>query len=233
MPAWVAPAAIALGGAMLNMFSARRGRKVNEGYVQQQNEYNSPANQMSRFKAAGLNPNLIASQGNPGNQSSTPSAPDISHAGSDLVSSYNASSVAQSQVAAQTASTSRTKTLESIDRIKGEVLSRNPILDETYLNAVINAMLGTAQEKTARGNMAQQQSKWMEEHGMEKMNQELALLEQRFNLGKLDAKVKAEVIQSKDFQNAILEIQKKFMADGQIGPQQILEFVKLLLLKIK
>lgn len=32
-----------------------------------QNEYNSPANQMMRFKQAGLNPNLIYGQGNAGN----------------------------------------------------------------------------------------------------------------------------------------------------------------------
>lgn len=33
------------------------------------NEYNSPASQMRRFVAAGLNPNLIYGQGNPGNTS--------------------------------------------------------------------------------------------------------------------------------------------------------------------
>lgn len=38
-----------------------------------QNEFNSPAAQMQRFKAAGLNPNLIYGQGNPGNASSLPS----------------------------------------------------------------------------------------------------------------------------------------------------------------
>lgn len=32
-----------------------------------QNEYNTPAQQMQRFRDAGLNPNLIYSQGNPGN----------------------------------------------------------------------------------------------------------------------------------------------------------------------
>lgn len=35
------------------------------------NEYNSPANQMKRYKEAGLNPNLIYSQGNPGNTATT------------------------------------------------------------------------------------------------------------------------------------------------------------------
>lgn len=38
-----------------------------------QNQYNSPASQMARFKEAGLNPNLIYSQGNAGNASSMPS----------------------------------------------------------------------------------------------------------------------------------------------------------------
>lgn len=37
-----------------------------------QNEYNSPKNQMARFKEAGLNPNLIYGQGTPGNASATP-----------------------------------------------------------------------------------------------------------------------------------------------------------------
>lgn len=41
-----------------------------------QNEYNSPANQMKRFQEAGLNPNLIYGQGNPGNASSL-SVPDV------------------------------------------------------------------------------------------------------------------------------------------------------------
>ena len=38
-----------------------------------QNEYNSPASQMSRYREAGLNPNLIYGQGTPGNASSSPS----------------------------------------------------------------------------------------------------------------------------------------------------------------
>jgi len=41
-----------------------------------QNEYNSPAQQMARFKEAGLNPNLIYGQGNSGNASSI-STPDV------------------------------------------------------------------------------------------------------------------------------------------------------------
>lgn len=58
-----------------------------------QNEYNTPAAQMQRFKDAGLNPNLVYSQGNPGNagaiatpQRGTPDlkAPDYRHIGDDV-----------------------------------------------------------------------------------------------------------------------------------------------------
>lgn len=44
-----------------------------------QNAYNSPVNQMSRYQAAGLNPNLIYGQGNSGNASSAPSASDAAN----------------------------------------------------------------------------------------------------------------------------------------------------------
>ena len=40
---------------------------------QMQNEYNLPANQMQRFKDAGLNPALMYGQGTPGNSTGTPS----------------------------------------------------------------------------------------------------------------------------------------------------------------
>jgi len=228
-PAWIAPAAIALGGAVINAFSARRGRKGNEGYIKAQNEYNTPRNQMSRFQDAGLNPNLIYGQGNPGNQSQVANAPDISHAGSDLVSSYNSSSVAQSQVSAQSAQKERTRVLTEIDKLKGDILARNPILDDSVFNSLINSMIATANDKMNKANLSRIELKYAED----KIQSELRLLEQRFHLGTADAAIKAKVIESKEFQNAILEVQKKFLADGNVGPQQVLDFVKLLLMKIR
>lgn len=43
-----------------------------------ENEYNSPQAQMERYKAAGLNPNLVATQGTPGNAQGAPQASEIS-----------------------------------------------------------------------------------------------------------------------------------------------------------
>lgn len=56
-----------------NIQLAREQQQFEERMVQQQNEYNSPVNQMKRFAEAGLNPNLVYTQGNPGNQTSIPS----------------------------------------------------------------------------------------------------------------------------------------------------------------
>lgn len=53
-----------------------RQKTDNLDFWRMQNEYNSPEMQMQRFKAAGLNPNLIYGQGNAGNAGSI-STPDV------------------------------------------------------------------------------------------------------------------------------------------------------------
>lgn len=58
-----------------NSANAKAQREANEANVRlwrMQSEYNKPKNQMARFQEAGLNPNLIYSQGNPGNMTSSP-----------------------------------------------------------------------------------------------------------------------------------------------------------------
>lgn len=91
MPAPAIAAALIAGGAQVatgigNVLSAgainRRNREFQEKMWNMNNEYNSPVNQMKRFKEAGLNPHLIYGQGNPGNAVMSPApqqvAPDLS-----------------------------------------------------------------------------------------------------------------------------------------------------------
>lgn len=87
MPWWLVPTAIgAAASAGSSYASGKQSRKNLERQIQanrelaaysydqqkqmihQQNLYNAPASQMERYKEAGLNPNLIYSQGNPGQQ---------------------------------------------------------------------------------------------------------------------------------------------------------------------
>ena len=61
----------ALSGIM-SLIGAGIQNRMNIKNWQLANEYNSPSNQMSRFKSAGLNPNLIYERGDSGNASSLP-----------------------------------------------------------------------------------------------------------------------------------------------------------------
>lgn len=55
-------------GAVANGISARRANKINQRQYEEVRRYNTPTAQMSRFRAAGLNPHLIYSQTNEAEQ---------------------------------------------------------------------------------------------------------------------------------------------------------------------
>lgn len=75
----VAGAAVA---GMLSLITSVIGNVMQHNAVSEQNRYNSPAEQMKRYKEAGLNPHLIYSQGSNGNQSVLPNyqMPDLAGA---------------------------------------------------------------------------------------------------------------------------------------------------------
>lgn len=214
---------------------------ANEKYLAQQNEYNKPANQMARFQEAGLNPNLIYGQGSPGNQSQSLSYPDIKPAdyqtratAQDTIATFNQTRLASSQVQAQNASTMQRVAQTSVARLQAQVLAKNPSLNDAGFKAMIDNLVASAQlkEQQVRGQkIANTQAAGMGPAAIEKVYKETQLLEQRFNLNTQDSRIKAEILKGKEFQNAILEVQKKFMADGDIGPQQIMQFIQLLLMK--
>lgn len=262
MPAWVVPAAIAAGGAIVSLIQQDQQKKANKKlaetqnsanlkYLETQNAYNTPAAQMSRYQDANLNPNLIYGQGNPGNQSSpqqaAPITPtDYQRTFQNIIPAFNQTALAQSQIQAQNANTRRTGVLTELNKLQTDVLRKNPLLDTDGFNAIITSLKATAESKVANAGMDTATSEWFkgsksfningtEMHGpagILKLETELNLLEQRFKLGGLDSQIKGQVINSKEFQNAILEVQKKFMTDGQITPQHVYQFIQLLLMKI-
>lgn len=253
MPGFVVPAVIAGVSAISQMIAARRQRKsnmelakfqasANERYMREQNAYNSPVSQMSRFQEAGLNPNLIYSQGNAGNQAASLSYPDIGRvdlqsAAANLMPQFSQSAMMQSQTAAIDAKTLQTRGMIELNKLQARLIAANPLLDDEGFKATIDALKGTAALKALqnKGQVIQNQVAEMSAgHQVSKIFHEVQLLEQRFNLTnpEIDQKIKAEILKSKEFQNAILEVQKKFMTDGNITPQHILQFVQMLLLKM-
>lgn len=229
-----------------NMRLAKYQASANERYLQKQLDWNSPLNQRRRFEDAGMNPHLAYSQGNPGNQAAPLTHPEVRPADyqnsgmtAALMPLYNQTRMADAQVDAQNANTTKSLADTELKKIQAAVLRKNPLLDEVGFGAIIDALRSTAEIKAADSNMKRTQSDWFSgqavDHnaaGVKKMDVELRLLDQRFNLGSLDEKIKAQVLSSKEFQNAILDIQKKFMTDGDISSGQILLFIQSLLLKM-
>ena len=73
---WITDAVGSVAGSVINgVFNNDAIDKTNEAnrdLWREQAAYNTPKNQMLRYQAAGLNPNLVYSQGNPGNMASAP-----------------------------------------------------------------------------------------------------------------------------------------------------------------
>jgi len=228
-----------------NMGLAQFQADANERYLDKQNEYNTPANQMARYKQAGLNPNLIYGQGNPGNQSQPLSYPEIGRTdyqrGMDLnlLPLINQTMMTQSQVQATDAKTRQTTVLTALNQLQTRVLAANPLLDNEGFKATIDSLKSAAEIKASEATVAGIRSSFANAEDFRtglkfeetKLFRELDLLEQKYKLGSLDGKIKAEVLSSKSFQNDILEIQKRWMVDGEITPQHILQFLQLILMK--
>lgn len=249
MPFPVVPLIVAGIGALSSWIQSRAQNKANknlaqfqasanEKYQQQQNEYNTPKNQMARFQDAGLNRALMYGQGNPGNQSSPLSAPQSSRSVANLeqlVPLFNQSRMTESQTGAIDAKTRQTYAVTEVNKLQAQLIKANPLLNDEGFKATIDGLKNTAELKglQGQGQIMQNQIQSMSAgHQVEKIFREVQLLEQRFNLGQQDSAIKAEVLKSKEFQNAILDVQKRFMTDGEITPQHILFFIQSLILKL-
>lgn len=246
---WI-PLAVAGVSALAGWLSQRKQSKenkrlaefqadANERYQAQQNAYNTPQSQMSRFQQAGLNPNLIYGQGNPGNQSAPLSYPDIKTtdyqnlAGS--VPLINQTAMTMSQTSALDAKTRQTAVLTQLNKLQAELLKKNPLMDDEGFKATIQSLVSSAQIKATESKMKDSQLFVQEAsagHQVNKVFQEVKLLDAKYNLSQADGKIKAEVVRSKQFQNDMLEIQKKFLSDGEISPGMFLQFIQMLILKL-
>lgn len=221
---------------------------LNERYLKQQLEYNSPESQMKRYKEAGLNPHLIYGQGTPGNQvaplqSPSLESPDYQSLSREVVDSTMRAGLQAHQVQAIDANTAKAQAQTAVSALQARVLEANPSLNPTGYNAIIDSLKAAAESKMAEATIAKDKALWWKHlsdrgdgtwmrNGWNKMEQELKLLEQRFKLGEADQKVKAEILQSKDFQNELQRIQLSWMKDGDITPQHIYQFITMFLMKM-
>ena len=205
-----------------------------------QNSFNSPAAQMQRFKDAGLNPNLIYGQGTPGNMQA-PRVPQQGPARVPQISMPNPmTDFMQARLMQAQTDLIETKTDESgikqdLMKVQQQVAEANPYLAPGYLDALVSQMKSNAaikqQESFFKTEMTQVQGgrDTGVPMGIATMQKQFALLEQKFDLGGKDAKIKAQIIQSKAFQNELSRIQTEWMKDAEITPQHIYQFIMMFL----
>lgn len=207
-----------------------------------QNEYNSPEAQRKRYEEAGMNPALAYGTGNPGNQSSAPEmkatpavvpdAQDLSFLGSI------GTQFAQARVLASQADLNNQKVTESgvkqqLMEIQKQVQAANPMLNAKVYFTTLQAMVASAQVKRQESEflLKSQSDASAQTMGERKVQYEIENLVKRFDLNTQDLKIKNQVLESKEFQNALQEIQLKWMRDGEITSQHIYQFVMMMLMK--
>lgn len=214
---------------------------------QWQLDYDSPAAQMKRFKDAGLNPNLIYGQGTPGNMGSPnhyPNIPGVS-VGSIDAGSLGAlgSEFQQARLMASQADLTRVRTEKvsydkELTQAQTAVTKANPYLAPGYVQSLVTQLKATADLKSQERNWMLSPSQEIVNgvangegpaRGYVKMAEELRLLQTKFKLQEGDLKLKAEILQSKEFQNALQKIQVEWMRDAEITPQHIYQGIFMLL----
>lgn len=208
--------------------------------------YDSPAAQMARYKEAGLNPNLIYGQGTPGNlgQTHAPSVQGVSVGQIDAASlgalgtEFNQARLMAAQTDLTRVRTDKTSYDKELTAAQTEVVRANPYLQKGYVESLVTQMKATADLKSQERDWSLQSTRQIVNgqdvgegpaRGYIKLEQSLRNLEQQFKLGELDQKVRAEVIQSKEFRNALDKVQVEWLRDGDITSQHIYQGIMMIL----
>lgn len=212
-----------------------------------QQDYDSPQARMQRYKDAGLNPNLIYGNESAAGSFSPPSFPSVPGVdvgrvdASQSVLSHVVDSFQQARYMAAQTDLIETKTDEStvkqdLMRAQKDLVKANPYMKSEYVNAMVTQLKSIAQLKEQEASfmlsktmpgVVPSDDRW--ERGFLKMQMEITQLEQRLKLNTSDLKVKAEIIESKEFENALKEIQVKWMKDAEITPQHVYQGIMLLM----
>lgn len=208
--------------------------------------YDSPEEQMKRLKAAGLNPNMVYGSGTQASGSFGPPMkyPDVAPYQMAGVQAPDWGSIGTQfqQARLMDAQTDLTKVKTDESSVKQDLMKAqkaltdaNPYLKPGYVDSMVLNLKSVAQLKEQESSFMlsktvpglEMEGRW--ERGYLKMQRELDLLQQKFNLGTADQQVKARIIESKEFENALKKVQADWMKDGDITPQHIYQGIFMLL----
>lgn len=208
----------------------------NKRLQEEQRIYDDPKSQMARYKAAGLNPHLIyggsgsAGGAFPIDAGSMPpanvQAPSAQYA--DVGSSFlqAGQTIAQTNLAEARAGEVAMST--AYKSVLIDIAKSNPMLKPGVAEAIAEMTQSTAMLKARESQYMR--DAWMDrdrDHSeklyVAKIRMELENELQRLGLNTVDLEIKNKILESKEFENFLKEIQVKWMRDNEITPQLILQ----------
>lgn len=219
-----------VGNVIGNLVGAGIQSHSNMKLAKYQNAYNTPAAQMKRYKDAGLNPNLVYTQGNSGNMSPiTPT--NWQGALSNVGSQYNQSELQQTQSDVGRQKISESEAKKSLMAAQEDVHRANPLLDPEYLGYLVQSGIATFKSKEQDANYLLSSNPDAQTVGQQKIAMDVQALAQRIGLNEADKNMKAEILKSQQFKTELLEVQRNWLKNADVTPQHILNGLMLLLSK--
>lgn len=237
---------VALAQGIGQAIQVRRQRKENRRIYEQtladqerlQDEarkYDSPESQMSRYKTAGLNPHLIYGQGSSGNAFPVNPYPE------QVAQEPNYGDTATKYIAAQQATAqtqyTQSRTVESglkqqAIQIQNEIAKTNPMLNPNVAASVADMMEQVASTKAHEayimGTMTETGTTPMFRQIMAEVN----AMEQKLGLNTADLQIKNRILESKDFENAMKQLQVNWLQNGEYNAEHIRQGLMLILSKM-
>lgn len=220
----------------------------NRRLQQEQRVYDSPASQMARYKEAGLNPHLIYGNGSSAGSAFPISAPALAASRLDAPSaSYPdiagsflqaGQSLAGTQLANQKIRESEGRT--ALLDMQVDVAKANPMLNPKVYQSLTESMIAVADAKAKEAGYTWRQIQEITTDGLNvtitrdsigarKIRAEIEAMEQRLGLNTTDLAIKNKILESKEFENAVKEIQARWLKDGEVTPQHVYQGVMLML----
>lgn len=227
-----------IGAIAGNVIGGWIGRSMQRKENARARRYNSPKSQMKRYAKAGLNPNLVYTQGSAGSYGQPIDYMSDRNYGSTYVGASQTE--AQTDLARAKIEESRQKAL--VLNAQRDVLKANPYLNDDYVKAVVKNLsaVATIKDQEARYKtsiVTEDGHPYLDrsgdtEIGFVIMDQQLQSLYNKYDIEKADLKMKAEIFQGKDFENDLKKIQLDWMKDGRITPQHIYQGIMMILSKM-
>lgn len=228
---------------VMNRDNAIWALEQNRRLQQEQRVYDSAESQMARYKAAGLNPHLIYGNGSSSSggtfpiatQGIAPSRIDAPNAAyPDIAGSFlqAGQSIAQTELTQARQAESEANT--ALREIQIDIAKTNPMLSPGVASWVATTMMETARLKAieSRSWLSGTRGGTEPMNITKRVNAELEAVIQRIGLNTSDLAIKNKILESKEFENVVKQVQAEWLKDGDVSPEHIRQGMMLLLSKM-